>query len=282
MELKKIVLVLAVAGPLTLLFSGTFRALVAEWDTNIYYSHGYLVLPVAAWLLWRERAALTALPRTPSGWGLFLLAIGLLVHALGVRADMLFAQGLSLILVLAGLIHSVWGRQVLKQAAFPLFVLIFMVPLPYLLLDPLGFPLKLFAARQTTSVLQAAGLPLLREGVYLYLPTYTLVIEDVCSGLRSLISMVTLGTIFAYMSQPSALRRTVLVVAAIPISLAANIVRIAATVLMAYYISGEVATGFLHEFSGFFVFILSLAILLLVGRTLKWTDGTGISWRPSR
>ncbi len=268
---------LVLAGLIAILYLGTFRGLMYQWDTNIYYSHGYLILPVAAWLLWRKRATLRKIPAAPSWAGVPLLVGGLGFLALGIRADILFAQGLSLILVLAGVIHTLWGRRILRQAAFPLFVLAFMIPLPYLLLDPVGFPMKRVAAAQAASILQFFGVPILREGVYLHLPHYTFVVEDVCNGLRSLITMLTLSTILSQVLLPLYRDRLVLIASSVPISLAANIVRIMATILMGYYVSKNLAQGFLHEFSGLFVFVLSLGGLVLVGRFIAWRRGRVIS-----
>lgn len=268
---------LVLGGLITVLYFGTFRDLMHQWDTNIYYSHGYLILPVAAWLFWRKRATLQSIPAAPSWAGLVVLSAGLALFALGIRADILFAQGLSLILVLAGVIHTLWGLRMLREAAFPLFVLIFMIPLPYLLLDPMGFPMKQAAAAQTATILQLLGVPVLREGVYLHLPNYTLIVEDVCNGLRSLISMLTLSTILAQTLLSFHRDRLVLIASSVPISLAANIIRIMVTVLMGYYVSKELAQGFLHEFSGLFVFVLSLGGLVLVGRFMAWRRGRFIS-----
>ena len=261
---------LVLGGLITILYFGTFRELMGQWDTNIYYSHGYLILPIAAWLIWRMRGTLQSIPAAPSWAGLPVLIGGLALLALGIRADILFAQGLSLILVLAGVTHTLWGRRALREASFPLFVLIFMIPLPYLLLDPIGFPMKRAAAAQAASILQLFGVPILREGVYLHLPHYTLVVEDVCNGLRSLITMLTLSTILAQVLLPFYRDRLLLIASSVPISLAANIIRIMVTVLMGYYVSKELAQGFLHEFSGLFVFALSLGGLVLVGRFIAW------------
>ena len=118
---------LVLAGLIAILYRGTLRYLVDQWGTNIYYSHGYLILPVAVWLLWRKRATLKRTPAAPSWAGLSLLIAGLTLFAVGIRADFFFAQGLSLILVLAGVVHTLWGRRILRQAAFSLFILIFTI-----------------------------------------------------------------------------------------------------------------------------------------------------------
>lgn len=262
--------VVILMGLVVLLFFPTFVRLIEEWDTNIYYSHGYLMLPLALWLVWRKRDVLKTLPVAPTWKGFPLLLMGLLLYVIGTRADMLFAQGLAFLLVLGGIVATLAGMPVLKACLFPLGILGFMIPLPYLLLDPIGFPMKQFAASSSAGLLQAVGVPIVPEGVYLYLPKYTLVVEDICNGLRSLISMTMVGTVLAYLLLPSVTDRWILVLLSIPISLVANIVRILLTALLGYYVSDQLAQGFLHELSGLFVFLVSLGGLLLTERVLSW------------
>jgi len=267
----------AVGALLILLFYPTLGRLIEEWDSNIYYSHGYLMLPLALWLSWRKREVLQVVPVEPTWRGLSLLLTGLVLFSIGRKADILFAQGLSFLLVVAGSIYTLKGKAVLKELAFPIGILFFMIPLPYLLLDPIGFPMKEFAAATSSSLLQAFGVPIFQDGVYLYLPNYLLVVEDVCNGLRSLISMMMVGTVMAYILLPSITDRIILTAVSIPIALGANILRILLTAVLGFYVSGEFAEGFLHEFSGLFVFLVSLGALMGVERILAWKEQDPIS-----
>ena len=268
---------LLIGGILILQFFPTFESLIREWDTNIYYSHGYLMLPLAFWLAWRRRDVLQSLSVHPSWSGLFLLLTGLGFFIIGKKADILFAQGLSLLMVLGGTIWVLMGRSALKKLAFPIGILGFMIPLPYLLLDPIGFPMKEFAAATSAGVLQAFGMPIFQDGVYLYLPDYLLVVEDVCNGLRSLISMTMVGTVLGYILLPALGDRIILSLLSIPIAIVANILRILLTAVLGYYVSDEFAQGFLHEFSGLFVFLVSLGALMGVERILSWSNQDPIS-----
>lgn len=263
----------------TLLYWETLIRLQQEWDANAYYTHGYLMLPLCGWLLWRKRKVLRRVNTQPSWWGLPMLGMGLLLYVAGIRADILFAQALSLIFVLGGVIHTMLGRRMLSETAFPLFILVFMIPLPYLILDPIGFPMKQTAAEISSSILQSFGVPVVPDGVYLHMPNYTLIVEDVCNGLRSLISMTLVSIVFAYIFLSRNSDRLFLILAAIPIALAANIIRILLTAILGYYISDTLATGFLHELSGLFVFVLSIGGLLIVERSLAWRRTHDIS-RP--
>ena len=255
---------------LVLLYGNTFGLLMSEWDRNVYYSHGYLILPLASWLIWRKRQVLAETSNAPSWAGLIILVLGLFLYFIGISADILFLQGFSFIFVLAGMIGTVWGLLILNQLLFPLFILVFMIPLPYLLLDPIGFPMKQAAASLSANILQSFGVPVMPDGVYLFLPNYTLVVEDVCNGLRSLISMTTVSVVLAYVLLRSPTDRFWLVFLSIPISLVANVIRIILTAILGYYVSDSLAQGFLHELSGLFVFLVSLGGLLLLEKILTW------------
>ena len=268
---------LFLVGLVILLFYPTFGRLIEEWDSNIYYSHGYLMLPLALWLSWRKWGVLHSLPIQPTWRGLFLVLAGLVLFSVGRKADILFAQGLSFLFVVAGIVWTLLGKAVLKELAFPVGILGFMIPLPYLLLDPIGFPMKEFAASTSAGILQAFGVPIFQDGVYLYLPHYLLVVEDVCNGLRSLISMMMVGTVLAYILLYSKTDRIILATMSIPIALGANVLRILLTALLGYYVSDEFAQGFLHEFSGLFVFLVSLGALMGVERMLSWKEQNSIS-----
>ena len=253
-----------------LLYFQTLLRLQGEWDTNIYYSHGYLMVPLSVWLVWRKWETLSTLPVMPSWAGVPVLLAGLFLFVIGVRAEILFFQGVSLLFVLAGIVYCLAGIKILKACLFPIGLLAYMIPLPYLLLDPIGFPMKQFAASATTGILQAFSVPIVADGVYLFMPNYTLVVEDICNGLRSLISMTMVSTVLAYVLLPNILDRWILVLSSLPIALVANILRILLTAVLGYYVSGELAQGFLHELSGLFVFFASLGGLLLLERVLSW------------
>jgi exosortase len=213
----------------------------------------------------------------PTWGGVIFLLAGLALFVIGLKADILFALGLSFLLVVAGIVWTLMGKIILKELAFPIGILGFMIPLPYLLLDPIGFPMKEFAAATSAGLLQAFGVPIFQDGVYLYLPHYLLVVEDVCNGLRSLISMTMVGTVLGYILLPTVIDRVILTSLSIPIALGANILRILLTAVLGYYVSGEFAQGFLHEFSGLFVFLVSLGALMGVERILSWREHDSIS-----
>jgi eight transmembrane protein EpsH (proposed exosortase) len=140
-----------------------------------------------------------------------------------------------------------------------------MIPLPYLIYDSIAFPLKLFAARCATFSLQFMEIPVLREGNVITLASTTLEVADACSGIRSLISLIALGVVFAYFTQSSAWKRIVLVVSTIPIAIFANALRVVITGILAHYCNPEMAQGFFHTFSGWLIFVLAFLLLFGLG-----------------
>jgi exosortase len=152
--------------------------------------------------------------------------------------------------------------------AFPIAFLLLMVPLPAVVFNQLAFPLQLLASSAGEGVLAASGIPVLREGNILVLPTTTLEVVEACSGIRSLVSLLTLAIILGKMTEPRVWARVVLAVLALPVAIAANAARVAGTGLTAEWVSPQAAEGFFHEFSGWVMFVVAFALLLAAQRLL--------------
>jgi exosortase len=168
-----------------------------------------------------------------------------------------------------GLVYLLAGGAVVRLWAFPLAFLVFMVPLPAIVLNAVAFPLQGFAAQTAASCLVALNIPVLREGNVIALARTTLEVAEACSGIRSLMSLVALGTAYAYFTERVLWKRWIIIAAAIPVAIAANAFRVAGTGVLAHYFGEEAAQGFYHDFSGWLVFIVAFALLLLVGRVVN-------------
>ncbi|MBI1865868.1 MAG: exosortase, partial [Nitrospirae bacterium] len=190
-----------------------------------------------------------------------VMGAGLGMFFLGDLAAEYFTMRFSFLVVLAGIVLVLAGWAVLRLVVFPLGYLIFMIPLPYTLYDSIAFPLKLFAAKAATAVLQIIWIPIHREGNILILENQTLEVADACSGIRSLVSLLALGVAMAAMFQRTTPRRIALVAAAVPIALFVNVIRIVVTGLLTHYVGPEAALGFFHEFEGMVVFAVALVML---------------------
>jgi exosortase D (VPLPA-CTERM-specific) len=259
---------------LTLLYTGVFPRLVRQWANDDDYTHGFLILPLALYFAWDRREVLGKLPVRPSPWGVGLLALGLLMLAVGSVGAELFLQRSSLVVVLAGLVWLLLGTAFLRALAFPLAFLFFMVPLPAIVMNAVAFPLQMFAAQTATFCMQAAGIPVLREGNVIQLASTTLEVAEACSGIRSLQALLALGAVYGYFTQTSLWKRWALFLLSIPIAIAANAFRVAGTGFLAHEWGAEVATGFYHGFAGWIVFVVAFALLLGCGALLtRLPDG---------
>jgi exosortase B len=236
------------------------------WRTD-EQAHGALILIVTLWLLWQLRERLTSLAfaggaRAPAAGGWALLALGAALYVLGRSQNVwVFTIG-SQIPVMAGGLVLLRGWGALRVAWFPLLFLVFMIPIPGILVDAMTGPLKSWVSELAEQVLYTLGFPVARSGVILSIGPYELLIADACSGLHSLFSLSALGLLFLYLNARPGLWHNALMLASIlPIAFLANTLRVIALMLITYYYGERAGQGFLHEFSG--VALLGAALLCL-------------------
>ncbi len=255
---------LIVLGLLGLVYHRTVVTLWQTWQTNDNYSHGPLVPLVSAFLIWRNRASLAALPVREDSRGLVVVAMACLLQVLGMRADVFALQGYSLVIMAFGLAWTFLGTAWMRPLAFPLGYLVFMLVFPPFVVNQLSYWLKEVTVRLSTQAAEWCGVALQRSGMTLYFATGELRIENPCSGLRSLIALLATGAVFAYFQPGGTLRRSILMLAAVPIAMIANAVRITAVILVAHYGTVTQAAGAFHDWSGYLVYAVALAGLLAV------------------
>jgi EpsI family protein len=230
-----------------------------------YYSHGWLVPFVIAFLLWRKREALAACPRRAYLPGLFLLVPALLTQLLATLLQVGFLSGLALLGVVAGLVLTLLGPQFFRLALFPIVFLAFMVPIPELVIDTISFRMKLLSAGVATGVADAFGLVAVREGSFIRIPRGTLVVDDVCSGLKYLIALMAFAALYAHLSSARTWQKWVLFLLAIPISFLANVGRVTLMVIVGYQLGvAEVEKWYFHDLFGFVLFIVAFICLFAV------------------
>jgi exosortase len=246
------------------LYWNVIAALVMAWYTDDNYSHGFLIVPLAAYLAWERRARFLATEIRPNALGLIVVAASLLLLAAGILGSELFTTRVSIIGTLTGVLLFLFGWGRLRVLAFPLAFLLLMIPIPAIIFNQMAFPLQIFASRVGESALELANIPVLREGNVLILANTTLEVAEACSGIRSLVSLITLAIMFGYFSDPRPWVRALITVSAIPIAVLTNGARVAGTGIAAYHYGAAAAEGFIHEFAGFLVFFSALALLALL------------------
>ena len=241
-----------------------------HWALVEDYSHGFLIAPLALYFAWERRDALRRAPVRPSFWGLVPLLLGTLTLIVGRLGVELMNLRISFVLTLIGLVLLLLGRRVTRVLAFPLVFLFLMVPLPQSLVNVVAFPLQLAAADWAVHTLHLLGIPALREGNIIQLPSATLFVAEACSGLRSLLALITLGVVFAYFFRRSWGERIVIVMSAIPIAIAVNAVRVTLTGILIYRLGTDAGAGIIHEFQGLTTFAAAFLLLLAEARLLAW------------
>ena len=256
------------------LYRAVIAKLVYDWINDGNYSHGFLIVPVAAYLVWERRKKLTATPIQPTVLGLVLLVGSLATLTAGILGAELFLSRVSMIGVIAGVVLFTTGWRFLRVLMFPLAFLLLMIPIPAIIFNEIAFPLQLLASRGAEYTLSAAHIPVLREGNIIVLANTTLEVAEACSGIRSLISLVTLAIIYGYFTDDRIWARVVLTLAAVPVAVAANAARVAGTGVAAHYYGAAAAEGFFHTFSGWMLFVVAFVMLFAIQKLLS-------TWRPA-
>jgi exosortase len=258
-----------VALLLAVLYYRVAIKLVYDWYTLPDYSHGFLVPFFALFLIWDKRAVLASTPIRQTWRGIPLVLAGIAILVLGVYGVELFTARISFIFLAAGIIWTLFGWPMLRELRFPLLVLILAIPFPAIVFNQITFPLQLFASRVASQILPMLGVPVLLEGNVIQLPVMKLEVAEACSGIRSLMSLFTLAVFYGYFLERSTRGRVLLALASIPIAVTANAFRIVGTGLCVQYWDPDKALGFFHEFSGWVMFVISLACLYLMHRLLR-------------
>lgn len=244
--------------------------LVRDWYYDDNYSHGFLILPISLWIIWRKREVLKTIPLEISKFGLLVVVGSLVVFVVGTAGAEYFTVRVSLVGLLFGITLYLTGWRFVREIWFAFFFLIFMIPVPYIIYYSATFPLQLFGSKVAAVILGLIGIPHLRQGNIIHLPdNYSLEVAEACSGLRSLVTLLALGALLAYYTQSRAWKAVLLFIATVPIAIAANIFRINVTAIGAYGISRSIAEDFIHELSGTIVFLFSLVCLLILSSVLR-------------
>jgi exosortase B len=233
------------------------------WPTD-EQGHGPIILAVSVWLMFAKRAELAALPAQPRmAWGTSLLLLGVAMYVLGRSQNMMVFEASSQIVVLVALLLGFRGVPALRLMWFPLFFLLFMVPLPGSVVAAVTAPLKAAVSTVAGNVLYWLDYPVARSGVILSVGPYQLLVADACAGLNSMFTLEALGLLYLnLMRSTSAVRNVALAILIIPIAFVANIIRVMILVLVTYHFGDEAGQGFVHSFAGMVLFGVGLVLML--------------------
>jgi exosortase len=249
-------------------YAPLMAGLIRQWTNDPDMSHGFFVLPVAGYIVWRRRAELRAIAPVPNWWGFAMAAWGAAQMLLGVLAAQLFVARTAFLVSLTGAVLFVGGTRALRVLGFPLLLLLFLFPIPAVLYARITLPLQLFASAAAETILNGIGIPVLRDGNILELPHQRVSVVEACSGIRSLLSLGFLSLIYAYFFDRRVAMRWVLLAATVPIAIAANAARVTLTGVLSEYRT-DLAHGAFHLFEGWVLFVVALGLLIAAHQLLR-------------
>ena len=280
--------VVAISAAVVFAYAFVLLKLSRDWWNDQNYSHGLLIPFIIGYILWTQREKLARVQPKPSTlWGGATVVMALAALWAGTAGAELFIQRMSLVLILAGTVIYFWGFRLLRMLFVPLILLVLAIPIPAIIFNKIAFPLQLFASRFAVWSMGLLDIPVLRQGNIIELlplgarETKKLEVVEACSGIRSLMTLVTLAVVFAYFTHPAkkdgdgptggtfdslksyAFWRSMLIVlSAVPIAILTNALRVSGTGVLARYYGTEVADSFFHSFSGWVIYIVAFFLLL--------------------
>ncbi|HYJ89324.1 MAG TPA: exosortase/archaeosortase family protein [Pyrinomonadaceae bacterium] len=289
--------IVAISSALAFAYAAVLAKLGQTWWTDENYSHGLLIPLIIGYILWSQRARLAGTVQRPTELlGLTTVLFALFALWAGTAGAELYMQRMSLVLLLAGIVLYFWGFHLLRLLIAPLFLLILAIPIPAIIFNKIAFPLQLFASRCAVGAMMLFDIPVLRQGNVIELmplgarETKKLEVVEACSGIRSLMTLVTLAVVFAYFTHPRGgnpsdgesgisrgsqmasrlkkyglFRSSVIVLSAVPIAILTNALRVSGTGVLAHYYGTQVADGFFHSFSGWVIYVVAFLMLFAVG-----------------
>lgn len=291
--------ILAITSALVFAYATVFAKLGQDWWHDENYSHGLLIPFIIGYILWSQRGRLArAAEGSAMLWGMAAVACALLALWAGTAGAELYMQRMSLVLILAGTAVYFWGFKLLRLLLVPLFLLFLAIPIPSIIFNKIAFPLQLFASRCAVASMGLFDIPVLRQGNVIELmplgarETKKLEVVEACSGIRSLMTLLTLAVVFAYFTHPRGgdpdggqsrsitssigsklrsyglWRSLILVMSAVPIAIFTNALRVSGTGVLAHYYGTKVADGFFHSFSGWVIYVVAFVMLFGVGMIL--------------
>ncbi|MGD8596014.1 MAG: exosortase/archaeosortase family protein [Anaerolineae bacterium] len=256
-----------IGGLLVLLFYPALIWLVQSWLSNPYYTHGFLIPPIAALLAWRQWRYVTAERRRGTTWlGILLTLASTVLVIWAMRWQNYVVAILGLVTLILGILLYLEGWSRVKHWLFPVLFLALMVPLPFV---DLASPwLESFTARSATELARLVGISAVQQGGEITLPSTSIVVGAPCSGLRSLVTMVTVGIGWVYLVEGKPTAKAALLLAIVPLVALSNVLRIAILLVVAVVFGQEVALSYYHDWSSPILFLMALGLLLVLGKVL--------------
>jgi len=254
--LKRLLIPVLAGLALLLCYASTLRGMLHQWLTDDDMGHGIVVPAVIVWIVWRERARWKDLPLAPSPWGWLILAAGAGLHLIGALGGGLFASSVAFVISAAGVVIALGGFAYLRTWTFPFALALFMLPKLAIVYNQTTLPLQLMASRLAATLLTVTGFGVIRAGNVLEVRGHQILVAEACNGIRYLLPLGFIAALLGYLASARMWARWALLLAAIPVAILANGVRVAVAGALPAF-----AEGTLHSLAGVIIFAFSLALL---------------------
>lgn len=263
---------ISLAGTFVFVYFPVLRGLIHLWSTSEDQSHGFFIIPLALYITWLKKEKLRNTPLLPSAWGGVLVLFALGIYLFARFADIATVAAYSLPPLAAGVVIYLFGFRIFRACLFPIALLVFMMPIPEQIYTSLTNPLQIIVSICSVWLASLAEIPIYRSGNVIQLPDRTLQVVAACSGLRSLTTILTLTSVFGYLTLKGNLLRGILFISSIPTAIMVNIIRVFAMIIAFHYFKFDLTTGTVHTVFGLIIFLLALKIVAMTKGVLSLWD----------
>ncbi len=255
-----------------LVFFPVWKQLITLWLNSDDHSYGLFIVPICAYIIWQKKEIIGKISIRPDKSGMVLVVVSLGLYLLSRYADILTLAPVSMVVFVFGATLFIFGRQMVKELVFPLSFLFFIVPVPAQIYSAMTIPLQLFVTKMSVFMASVLDIPVYREGNVIHMPGRTLQVVQACSGLRSLVSLLTLAAVFGYLTLKSNLLRTVLFVSGLPVAVFVNIFRVLLMIMAFHFMDLDLTEDRIHGIFGMVIFILALIFIAIIRKVLASWD----------
>lgn len=253
-----------------------WKSLILAWSRSDDYSHGFFIIPISLYIVWQKRDIISKIDPLPSNWGIGIIFLSLALYIFSYFAEITTLVSFSILPFVSGIVIYLYGFSVFNTLIFPIFFLVFMIPVPEQIYASLTIPLQLLVSQVSVFIATIIGMPIYRDGNVIHLPEQTLQVVQACSGLRSLMSLLTLSVVYGYFTLNSIVLRSTLFAFAVPVAIFVNIIRVFSMIIGFHYLNYDLTEGTVHTGFGMAIFFLALAITILIGKILSKWDNSAI------
>jgi exosortase A len=259
--LKNLAALLLLISSFALAYFPVWKSLWLAWSASDDYSHGLFIFPASLYFAWQKRERLAGIEVQPSFVGGLIVILSLVLYLLAHYAEIATLASLTLVIALAGSIIYLYGFALFNELRFPLFFMLFMIPVPSQIFSTLTIPLQLFVSKASTAIASLSGIPVLREGNVIFLAHRTLEVVQACSGLRSMMLLLALSAGIGYLTLKVNILRLALMAWAVPAAILANMIRVLMIIFAENHFGYDLTANTSHTVFGVFIFLLALILI---------------------